>query len=114
MPLFARWDSDDRYLQVKIASDVIESVAREAFDMNPDRLELLPEFRMRDRQIESIGIMLISELQQQNLGSNLYRVSVKYPSSAFAQTILYYQISLDNLRGWFTSPPIVASLGIHK
>lgn len=71
-----RWDSDDRYLQIKIASGFIESVAREAFDMNPDRLEMLPEFRMRDRQIESIGIMLISELQQQNLGPNLYIESV--------------------------------------
>ncbi|WP_293192499.1 MULTISPECIES: hypothetical protein [unclassified Microcoleus] len=44
--------------------------------MNPDRLELLPEFRMRDRQIESLGIMLLSELQQQNLSPNLYIKSV--------------------------------------
>jgi AraC family transcriptional regulator len=40
--------------------------------MNPDRLELLPEFRMRDPQMEAIGMMLLTELQQENLGSKLY------------------------------------------
>ncbi|MEG4285889.1 hypothetical protein QUB68_22415 [Microcoleus sp. A006_D1] len=72
IPCFARWESDDRPMQIRIASRFIESVAREAFDMNPDRLELLPEFRTRDRQIESIGMMLLSELQQENLGGNIY------------------------------------------
>ena len=72
MPLFARWDSDDRPMQIPIASRFIESVAVEAFEMNPERLELLSEFRTRDRQIESIGIMMLSELQQENLGGRLY------------------------------------------
>lgn len=69
---FARWDRDDRYLQIRIASHFMQSVARETIDMNPDRLELLPEFRTRDPQIESIGMMLLSELKHENLGGRLY------------------------------------------
>jgi AraC family transcriptional regulator len=72
VPFFARWDSDDNYLQIRIASEFIQSVAREAFDVNPDRLELVSEFRTRDRQIESISMLLFAELQQENLGSKLY------------------------------------------
>jgi AraC family transcriptional regulator len=72
MPFFARWDGDDHYLQIRISSRFIQSVAREALAINPDRLELLPEFRTRDPHIESIGMLLLSELQQENLGGRLY------------------------------------------
>lgn len=41
-------------------------------DRNPDRLELLSEFRTRDPQIESIGMLLLAELKQENLGGRLY------------------------------------------
>jgi AraC family transcriptional regulator len=72
MPLFARWDSDDRFLQIRLASRFIQNVARETIEQNPDRLELLPEFRTRDPQIEAIGLMLLAELKQENLGGRLY------------------------------------------
>lgn len=72
MPFFARWEGEDRYLQIRIVSGFVQSVARETIDTNPDRLELLPEFRTRDPQIESIGMMLLSELKQENLGGRLY------------------------------------------
>jgi AraC family transcriptional regulator len=72
MSVFARWDVEDDYLQIRIASRFIQSVAREALAMNPDRVELLPEWRTRDRQIESIGMMLLAELNQENLGARLY------------------------------------------
>ena len=71
-PFFARWDREDHYLQIRIASRFIQGVAQEALAMNPDQFELLPEFRTRDRQIESIGMMLLAELKQDNLGSRLY------------------------------------------
>jgi AraC family transcriptional regulator len=69
---FARWDEDDQYLLIRIASHLLQNVAIEALDMNPDRLELIPEFRTRDRQIEAMGMMLLAELQQENLGGRLY------------------------------------------
>ncbi|NCJ08504.1 AraC family transcriptional regulator [Synechococcales cyanobacterium C] len=74
----ARWDSDDHFLQIRIASRFIQSVARETFDKNPDQLELLLEFRIRDPQIEAIGMMLLSELKQENLGGRLYIESLTY------------------------------------
>jgi AraC family transcriptional regulator len=72
MTFFARWEGEDSYLQIRIASGFVQSVARETIDINLDRLELLPEFRTRDPQIEAIGMMLLSELQQENLGRRLY------------------------------------------
>jgi AraC family transcriptional regulator len=72
MPFFARWDSEDRFLQIRIASRLLQSVARETLNKNPDRLELLPEFRTRDPQLEAISMMLLAELTQENLGSRLY------------------------------------------
>ena len=72
MPFFARWDGEDHYMQIRIASRFIQQVAREALEMNPDRLELLSEFRTRDPQIEAIGMMLLTELQQGNCGGRLY------------------------------------------
>lgn len=71
-PFFARWDSEDNYFQIRIASRFIQRVARETLEMNPDRLELLPEFRTRDPHIESIGMLLLAELKQENLGGKLY------------------------------------------
>jgi AraC family transcriptional regulator len=71
-PFFARWDGDDHYLQISITSCFIQDVAREALDLNPDRLELLPEFRTRDPQIEAIAMLLLSELKQEHLGGKLY------------------------------------------
>ena len=49
VPFFARWDTDDTYLQIRIASRFIQSVAQEALAMNPDQLELRCEFQTRDR-----------------------------------------------------------------
>jgi AraC family transcriptional regulator len=71
-PFFVRWDGDDQYLQIRIASRFIQRVARESLAMNPDRLELRSEFRIRDPQIEAIGMMLLADLQQENLGGKLY------------------------------------------
>jgi AraC family transcriptional regulator len=72
VPFFARWDAEDHYLQIRIASRFIQTVASEALSINPDRLELLPESKIRDPQIEAVGMMLLTELKQGNLGSKLY------------------------------------------
>jgi AraC family transcriptional regulator len=71
-PFFARWESDDRLLQIRIPSQFIQQVARETLEVNPDRLEVLPKFHTRDPQLEAIAMMLLTELQQDNLGSKLY------------------------------------------
>jgi AraC family transcriptional regulator len=72
MPFFARWDGEDHYLKIRLTSRFIQQVAREALEMKGDRLELLPQARIRDPQIEAIGLMLLWELQQGNTASKLY------------------------------------------
>jgi AraC family transcriptional regulator len=72
VPFFARWDRDDRFLQIRIMSHFIQNVAKETMDRNPDRLELLPVFQIRDPQLEAIALMLLAELQQENAGSKFY------------------------------------------
>jgi AraC family transcriptional regulator len=72
VPLFARWDGDDHFLEIRLASRFMQSVARETIDKNPDQLELVSEFRTRDPHLEAIGMMLLTELKQENLGSKLY------------------------------------------
>jgi AraC family transcriptional regulator len=72
IPFFARWEGEDHYLQIQIASQFIQTVAKETLAINPDRLELLSEFKIRDPQIEAIGRLLLTELQQENLGGKLY------------------------------------------
>lgn len=72
MPFFARWEGDDHFLQIRIASGFIQQVAREALRMNSDCFELIPEFRIRDPQIEAIALMFLAELKQENLGGRLY------------------------------------------
>jgi AraC family transcriptional regulator len=72
MPNFFRWEEEDNYLQIRIASRFIQQVARETLTKNPNSLELIPEFRMRDPQLEAIALMLQTELQQNYLGNKLY------------------------------------------
>jgi AraC family transcriptional regulator len=72
MPVSARWEADDNYLQIRIASQFIQQVAKEALEMNGEHLNLLAKFRARDPHIEAIGMMLLTELQQGNTNSKLY------------------------------------------
>ena len=72
IPSFSRWESDDTCLQIRIASQFIQRIARETIATDPDRLELRPEFQTRDPQIEAIGMMLLAELKQDNIGGRLY------------------------------------------
>jgi AraC family transcriptional regulator len=71
-PFFARWDSDDHLLQIRIASSFLQTVATETLAMNPDWLEVIPKFRIRNPQLETIALLLLTELKQDNLGGRLY------------------------------------------
>lgn len=71
MPFFARWEGEDNHLQIRITSRFIQQVAQE-MDAAADCPEILPEFKIRDPQIETIGLLLLAELQQGSQGSRLY------------------------------------------
>jgi AraC family transcriptional regulator len=72
MPFFCRWDSDDRLLQIRITDRFMAQVATEALSINPARLEVIPTFRTRDPQLETIAMLVLTELKQENLSSRLY------------------------------------------
>ncbi|HEY9620879.1 MAG TPA: AraC family transcriptional regulator [Crinalium sp.] len=72
MPFFARWDGEDHYLKIRLTSQFIQRIARDALEIDSDRLELLPQARIRDPQIEAIGLMLLAEIQQDDTANKLY------------------------------------------
>jgi AraC family transcriptional regulator len=72
MPFYVRWDGENQLLKIRLASQFMERVAREALEIDGDRLELMSEARIRDSQIETIGLMLWTELHQETTGSKLY------------------------------------------
>ena len=99
VPLFARWDSEDHYLQIQIASQFLRDVAGETIDKNPDQLELLTEFRTRDSEIEAIGRLLLTDMQQKNVGSSLYIQS------------LTNVLAVHLIRNYSTNEPHISSYG---
>ncbi|NJP12258.1 MAG: helix-turn-helix transcriptional regulator [Leptolyngbyaceae cyanobacterium RU_5_1] len=72
VPSYFRWESDDACLQIRIASQFMQTVARETIATDPDCLELRLEFQTRDPQLEAIGMMLLAELKQESVGGRLY------------------------------------------
>jgi len=72
MPFFARWEQEDHYLKIRLTSQFIQRIARDVLEIDSDRLELLPQARVRDPQIEAIGLMLLAELQQEHTANKLY------------------------------------------
>ncbi|MEA5449959.1 AraC family transcriptional regulator [Leptolyngbya sp. CCNP1308] len=71
-PFFARWQDDDHYVELRLNSGFMATVAQESLGLNPDRIELIPEFRLRDGRLEAIALMLLDELNQVNPGGKLY------------------------------------------
>ncbi len=70
--LFCQWDREDRYLRIRIATEFLHQVAQEAIEIDTDRVELMPEFRDRNPQVEQIGMMLLAELKSGGLAGQLY------------------------------------------
>lgn len=67
-----QWEGVDRYLLLRLDNSFVEKVAAETFEMNSSPIELHPEFRIRDLQLEQMGNLLLSELNQGGLGGQLY------------------------------------------
>ncbi|MEM8808264.1 MAG: AraC family transcriptional regulator [Cyanobacteria bacterium P01_G01_bin.38] len=59
-------EGDDHYFHVQIPTPFLQSVAQSAVDLDPARLELSTEFRIRDPQLEQVLTLLRTELHQGN------------------------------------------------
>ncbi len=71
-PLFVRWSGDENCLQIRLTTEFLQSIAKETLDRDPDRLELLPGFQIRNPQIEACAMMLLAEFQQEHFDNGLY------------------------------------------
>jgi AraC family transcriptional regulator len=70
--LLCQADDEDRILRIQLASQFLQQVAQDTLELDPDRVELLPEFRARNPQIEQISMMLLAELTTGGLAGKLY------------------------------------------
>jgi AraC family transcriptional regulator len=64
LPASYRTEGDDHYLQIQIPPQFLQQVAQEAIELDPNRIELVTEFRVRDPQIEQTLMLLRSELHK--------------------------------------------------
>lgn len=65
-------EGNDHYLYVQISSMFLQQVAEEALEMNPDRVELMPAFQVRNPQMGQLLRLLQSELHQSARMGRLY------------------------------------------
>lgn len=70
LSLFSQWNQDDQYLRIRIASEFLAQVAHSEIGLS--QIELLPEFRTRNPQIEQISMMLLTELRKGGAAGRLY------------------------------------------
>ncbi|MGK7913248.1 MAG: helix-turn-helix domain-containing protein [Synechococcus sp.] len=71
-PLFVRWEGDEQCLQIQLSTRFLRQVATQTLERDGDRLQLQPDFRVRNSHMEAIANMLLAESQQTSLGSQLY------------------------------------------
>ncbi len=70
---------DDHYVLIRIPTDLVRQVAIETTNSEPNRIELITEFRVRNLQLEQLAMMLRTELHQGNSGvGQLYIESLTY------------------------------------
>ncbi|MBW4556386.1 MAG: AraC family transcriptional regulator [Trichormus sp. ATA11-4-KO1] len=72
LPIAERWENDDHYLRICLSSSFVQTIANEAFEIDPSQFKLFPEFCARDQHIENFAMMLLSELHNESLGGQLY------------------------------------------
>lgn len=57
-------EGDDHYFNVQIPTQFLQTVAQSAAELDPERLDLMTEFRVRDPQLEQILLLLRAELHK--------------------------------------------------
>lgn len=64
IPASYRAEGEDHYFHVGVPTQFLQSVAQSTAELDPDRLELMTEFRVRDPQLEQTLLLLRSELHK--------------------------------------------------
>lgn len=91
-------EGDDHYLYVRIRSAFLLQVASEAIESKSSQIELIPEFRVRNLEIEQILMLLRSELHKG--GGCIGRLYAESLANALAVNLL---------RNYSTAQPRIGS-----
>lgn len=51
-------EGNDHYLYLQISSIFLQQVAQESLELNPDRVEVIPAFQVRNPQLERLPITI--------------------------------------------------------
>ncbi|PSN12504.1 AraC family transcriptional regulator [filamentous cyanobacterium CCT1] len=73
---FTRWQSVDTTLHIVFEPDFLSRVAREADWVNAGSIELRPIVKTRDRKLESLVQLFLTEIEQSDFGDKLYLESL--------------------------------------
>lgn len=66
------WQNEVDVLHLRLTSAFITKVAAEALEIDPDQVEIVHQFNIAAPMIEQVGKALLSELQSEDTGSQLY------------------------------------------
>lgn len=70
-PLFVKWQGEEHCLQIQLTDLFLKRIARETFNGNGERLQLMPVFHQQDKQVIAIANLILTEFQQNPTGNQL-------------------------------------------
>jgi AraC family transcriptional regulator len=73
---FTRWHSIDKTLHIVIEPEFLSKVARDAECIRPEKIELLPALKMRDRKLENLVQLFLAEIDEREFGEKAYLESI--------------------------------------
>lgn len=95
IPFFWQWENEDQYLRIRLAAKFVQQVAAAAIGVDANQLELRPEFRTRNLQLEQISTLLLAELKNGGLAGQLYIESL---ANVLAVQLLREQVTVQPCR----------------
>ncbi|MCG6135510.1 MAG: AraC family transcriptional regulator [Nostoc sp. LLA-1] len=78
-------EDNHHYLYVQISSSFLQQVAEEALELNPNRVDVMPAFQVRNPQLEQLLRLLQTELHQ---GGRLGRLYIDSLANALVVNLL--------------------------
>lgn len=66
------WQNEVDVLHLRLTSAFVTKVAAQALEIDPDQVEIVHQFSIAAPMIEQVGRALLSELQSEDTGSQLY------------------------------------------
>ncbi|MEL6927945.1 MAG: AraC family transcriptional regulator [Cyanobacteria bacterium J06600_6] len=73
---FTDWQAKDKTLHLIIQPNLLRKIAIKTASLNPDRIELMPILKQHDDRIEQLAQLFLTEMQNQEFGSQLYLESL--------------------------------------